>query len=341
MFKWGNVLLILATFLAYLSPYINPEQFWVPSFIGLAYPFLLFAHLLFIVFWLMVKNRYFLFSLGCIILGWSHFTGFVGLNLVADTSDDTTIHVMSYNVFRLKKVRKKGEEVFDQELGNFSKALQKEGKPTIFCTQETVRPNQVQEKMGYPHFYKDKGVTIFTDYPILERGAIEFDNPINSCAWVDLKVKNKTIRVYNVHFKSNRISSTADKLVEKGNLQEKKTWLDIGSILRNVRAANFVRVKQAEKVAAHIASSPHPVIVCGDFNDTPQSYIYNLVSTGLQDTFKKKGFGLGTTYAGSIPALRIDFILADPKMKVLDYQIVDEDYSDHYPITSLISIGGN
>jgi endonuclease/exonuclease/phosphatase family metal-dependent hydrolase len=70
-----------------------------------------------------------------------------------------------------------------------------------------------------------------------------------------------------------------------------------------------MRARQAEILREHIAASPHPVIVCGDFNDTPLSYSYRLMSKGLKDSFMEKGWGLGTTYAGALPALRIDYIL--------------------------------
>ena len=79
-------------------------------------------------------------------------------------------------------------------------------------------------------------------------------------------------------------------------------------------------------------NSPYKVIVCGDFNDTPQSYTYNLLSENLNDSFKTKGVGFGTTYAGSIPALRIDYILTHEKIKVQSHKILKENYSDHFPV---------
>ena len=81
-----------------------------------------------------------------------------------------------------------------------------------------------------------------------------------------------------------------------------------------------------------------PVIVCGDFNETPQSYVYKTISKDLNDTFREKGSGIGSTYAGKIPALRIDYILSDKKFRVLSNRILKKAYSDHYPVLSAISI---
>jgi endonuclease/exonuclease/phosphatase family metal-dependent hydrolase len=63
-----------------------------------------------------------------------------------------------------------------------------------------------------------------------------------------------------------------------------------------------------------------------------------LLRKGLVDTFKDKGAGLGTTFNGVIPLLRIDYILVDPKFQVSKFNIIKEKYSDHFPIATLISL---
>ena len=87
-----------------------------------------------------------------------------------------------------------------------------------------------------------------------------------------------------------------------------------------------------------IKKSPYPVLVVGDFNDTPQSYTYAQIADNLQDAFAKKGFGLGITYGGIVPALRIDYILASPSLPILSHRIFKKEYSDHYPIVAELGI---
>ncbi|MEM1121891.1 MAG: hypothetical protein AAGJ18_15675, partial [Bacteroidota bacterium] len=91
-----NLLLIGLTFLAYLSPFVDPATFWLFSFLGMAYPWLLFANMLFALFWLSSKKWYFLFSVGCILVGWNHFQSFVGLNTpLPKNKDEITVMTMN------------------------------------------------------------------------------------------------------------------------------------------------------------------------------------------------------------------------------------------------------
>ena len=69
-----------------------------------------------------------------------------------------------------------------------------------------------------------------------------------------------------------------------------------------------------------------------------RSYTYYTIAKNLKDTFKEKGKGFGTTYAGNIPALHIDHILVDKKIKVYSTEILKGNYSDHYPVVSKISL---
>ncbi len=98
------------------------------------------------------------------------------------------------------------------------------------------------------------------------------------------------------------------------------------------------RGQQAGEIAAGIERSPHPVILGGDLNDVPFSYTYHQLSKNLQDAFTEKGSGLGITFNGSIPALRIDYLLSSPSFKVLDHKILAEDRSDHFPIISTFQL---
>ena len=76
--RWINLLLVLGTFLVYLSPYIPPHVFFPLVFPGLLFPWLILANALFFVFWLIVRDRYFLFSLGVIVLGFAEVSSIIG-----------------------------------------------------------------------------------------------------------------------------------------------------------------------------------------------------------------------------------------------------------------------
>jgi endonuclease/exonuclease/phosphatase family metal-dependent hydrolase len=82
----------------------------------------------------------------------------------------------------------------------------------------------------------------------------------------------------------------------------------------------------------HILKSPYPVIVCGDFNDSPVSYTYQKISANLKDAFLESGTGLGSTYSGRFPSYRIDYILHNPQLSCYQYANPKMGLSDHQPV---------
>jgi endonuclease/exonuclease/phosphatase family metal-dependent hydrolase len=106
--------------------------------------------------------------------------------------------------------------------------------------------------------------------------------------------------------------------------------------LQRLKTGFEKRTSQAEKVATYIEDSPHPVILCGDLNDTPVSYCYRQFNRLLSDAFVTSGNGVGTTYIGKIPSNRIDYIFYSESLKAADFQTHDLDCSDHRPISTTI-----
>jgi endonuclease/exonuclease/phosphatase family metal-dependent hydrolase len=91
-------------------------------------------------------------------------------------------------------------------------------------------------------------------------------------------------------------------------------------------------------VKGQINHSPYPVIVAGDFNDTPVSYSYRKIRKGLNDAFVNSGYGAGFTYKGNYPANRIDYILYDNALKCKYFDIIRVRFSDHYPIAAYFKL---
>ncbi|HEV2831490.1 MAG TPA: endonuclease/exonuclease/phosphatase family protein, partial [Hanamia sp.] len=92
------------------------------------------------------------------------------------------------------------------------------------------------------------------------------------------------------------------------------------------------RYQQAELVSQKIKESPYPSLICGDFNDVPNSSTYFKIKDNYQDAFLKKGSFIGRTFRFISPTLRIDYILADKRFKVKQFQTIHVPYSDHYPV---------
>lgn len=349
--RWTNILLVMFTLVSYLAPYVNPEDFWPMVFLSLTYPTLLLLNLIFIVIWIWHKKRHFIYSLGCLLIGFTHFTNFVGWSGVSKTSPkvENSLKVMTFNAYHFRYFYGKDPKYkttdSKQSITNFYDFL-KEEKVDVLCLQESMhrRVSQVffkevneVTKLPYQYTHPDKSLTILSKYPIDKKGILDFGNHSNGGHFVDIKVKEKMLRIYNLHLKSNRISGYTNKLAKEHDLQKKETWADIEDVMRLYKRAAVTRVRQAEIVKQHIHQSPHPVVVCGDFNDTPQSYVYRKIAQGLSDGFKEEGTGLGISFAGTVPALRIDYILNSPALDVTYHKIFKRDYSDHYPVLSGIS----
>jgi endonuclease/exonuclease/phosphatase family metal-dependent hydrolase len=337
---------ILCTFLSYLAPWVSPIQFRWLAFFGTAFPWWLILNGLLLLFWAWRLDRFALYHAVILLFGWSHFTAFVGLKLAPPkVIPPQSVTIVTHNLGHLFK---SGQKVSDTEMariaGDYVQFLKKNGTPDILCTQETRGEfyRRVAEALGYTQtFNLKKGTVILSRLPMEAGGDIPFGKTSNSTLWVNIKMPNgQSVRVYNVHLQSNKVTTATDKVIEAGELSDEKTWQEINRVIDKVGGATVVRTDQTERLAQHLAECPLPAIVCGDFNDTPNSYTYHLLADGRNDTFQDAGFGLGTTFAGSLPFLRIDYILTDPVFRTIDCQVVrDSRWSDHYPVWATVSSG--
>ncbi len=241
---------------------------------------------------------------------------------------------MTYNIGGLQTYGAKNKKHKEKQINKLINFLNERTKPDILCLQEYSWVKFFAETLNYDYVIKNQGVAIYTSYPVLDKGKIEFLNSFNAAVWADLKIQDQIVRVYNMHLQSNSVSKEAENLISIPGVQ---TLKGIRLVLAKVKWATSKRASQARLVAAHMKHSPYPVIVCGDFNDTPQSYTFRKIAGDLQNAFKSKGRGLGITYAGTIPGLHIDHILLDKKFKVEKHMITRELISDHYPVTCRIS----
>jgi endonuclease/exonuclease/phosphatase family metal-dependent hydrolase len=110
------------------------------------------------------------------------------------------------------------------------------------------------------------------------------------------------------------------------------------AIIGNYMLGMIFRAGQAAMVANEKRASEKPVILCGDFNDVPYSYVYNTVLGNMVDGFKECGSGWAQTYRASKKPVRIDYIFHDKALKGLSYYKSELTYSDHYPVFMKLSL---
>ena len=191
------------------------------------------------------------------------------------------------------------------------------------------------------------GMIVLSKYKIKRWQPISLGpNTGNMAMWVDIELaslsdkrRNARIRVYNLHLQSFRFAKQDYAVMQKQTQQQQIDIEGSKGIISRLRLGYKRRAEQVAIVKENMIACDFPKIICGDFNDIPVSYTYRQLSAGMKDAFGEAGRGLETTYKGSMPSFRIDYILYDNPMRAIGYHSVDEVPSDHKLIGSELQIG--
>lgn len=336
----GMALLGLAGIFA---PFIDPNIWWVSAFAGLFMPCILFINFFLLIFWTLHKKTWLLLPLITIIANYNYLTSIFQSpwKTLPTYTDQNTITVASYNVEGFYLIAKNDFKYDVSRLAN--------QKPIdILCIQEHCEESlldsaTIRKRIDLPYrkvFFNRKtswanfGISIYSRYPIVRFGSIDFNSEKNSAMWADICINNDTIRVFNNHLQTTDVSINTQKYNQYRSV---KNWNGQARILVNLLESlkeNFcIRAEQAKLVRQKIEMSPYPVIICGDFNDTPVSYAFNLIKgNNFTDGFRDCGKGYGHSFSGIKSLLRIDFIAYADCFIGLNYESPHFIWSDHNPI---------
>jgi endonuclease/exonuclease/phosphatase family metal-dependent hydrolase len=179
------------------------------------------------------------------------------------------------------------------------------------------------------------GIVTFSRFPIIRKGEIIHSGSSSLSIYTDVLIQNDTFRIYNNYLQSFRLKRMERSFIEEMTASDdKETMNEVKSLSVSLKKGFVKRSLQAQVVKDHINKSPFPVIVVGDFNDTPVSYAYRKIRKGLNDSFVNSGYGAGFTYKGNYPPNRIDYILYGNALDNSYFEIKKVRYSDHYPIVA-------
>ncbi|WP_372774895.1 endonuclease/exonuclease/phosphatase family protein [Mangrovibacterium sp.] len=334
-----NFIVAVTLLLIYWSVIISPEKFWAPALLGLAYPYVFFTNVLFVLYWLFTSPKWSLISLIVIGIGFNPVQNYFQFS--ARETDQSGIVVCSYNV---KAFNEKGYKNVNETAAKIVDHLSRKN-PDIVCFQEMsyLGPKGFEgfkkrvNLKGLPKYVDAKrsnGPITFSNFPIINNGEIRFESTGNMIVFTDVVTKTDTLRIFNCHLQSYRFTpadiSSLDSISLDKQTESLKEFRLFGSKLKK---AFVKRAAQAEELRRQIDQSPYPVIVCGDFNDTPVSYAYSTVRGDLKDAFVESGVGIGNTYLGKLPSFRIDYILHSSTFSAYNFKIDHVDFSDHYPVS--------
>lgn len=323
--------LIVLTFsiIGILSSNIDPNKNSFMPFVGLALPGILFIAFSLLIFWLFKKSYWSIIPLLAIVINYQYVFSMVQIKNFSSgetLKSDSNIKIATYNIH--------GFNYLKNEIPvNYIAEYMFREKVNILCMQEFAPHSMlnIDEVKGafdflpYTSIHKDSpneiGLAIFSKYPIRGGGKIHFESTSNGAQWVDIEMPDgKILRVINVHLQTTGVR----------NFYRLNTGGRFDILYQNFKQ----RALQSNIIKSLIDSSKTPVILCGDFNDTPSSYVYKRAKGNLVDGFTEAGSGFGSTFMRKANLLRIDYIMHSKDLAGVRYYSRFLKWSDHNPVLS-------
>jgi endonuclease/exonuclease/phosphatase family metal-dependent hydrolase len=358
---FGKVLVFILTILAVIGliamtlsvicPHIDPKHFgWIPFF-GLTFWVILLFNVLVFFALLLLWSRKAWISLIALLVA------IPGINksysFGKKIENEEGIRVMSYNLYMFHNVDR---ETDSETTASKVFKIVREQSPDLLCCQEfagynrRVTRNQCiamfSDSIGMPYVYYNKksnygGNVIFSKYPIEKvttGGGFSNEETYGVLVEVDAGAKGK-FYLANIHLVSNMITrSEIDVLTSTPENQQ--SFDTVGrSVYHKLQRGYILRSDEVKEMLQGIPEVDLPVILCGDFNDTPLSYTCRRIQkAGYSDAFSSVGHGIKPTYSGDLPLLRIDYFWVNDKVMPLRFNRYRQKLSDHYPIILDFSI---
>ncbi len=330
--------------LTYLAPHINPARAWFFPVLGLIAPALYVLAVILALYWIIRWRLRRAAFMGVIVA--------VGIFQVSlfwrpevrrnhDTGQNRrgTFKVMSYNV-RLFYGEDKMSSVdsvvalIEREnpdivcLQEFNRALTRDNE--LFTTLEERYKTAQFGLQRHPDCLEKVSMAILSKFRMLRSGVAY--TPSTS-VWADLLIGDDTVRILNNHLQSTSINASDNAYItQRQFISDTARETKIRSIVERFRDNSVLRAGQVDSIARFLETSPRRRIVCGDFNDTPMSYVYRTMAHGLQDAFSECGSGYSHTFRGFFNTLRIDYVLLSHDFEALSYKVDTVEFSDHYPV---------
>ncbi len=352
LFTGFNIATLILLWASCLVTYLHPAAFPKLSLLSLAFPLFLLLNVAFILFWLIFKAKRTWLPVVGIALCYSFCRDYCPINppfLQAEQSDSAaTLRVITYNT------RSYGGKAAKDEAGNnIVAAYIYSSDADIICLQESASGGATlasvkdhMQELGY-ECYDAKGTVIFSRLPILDGDTISFPTRSNNGVMAHLLDGKDTLLLINSHMESNHLS----EIIKDGYRDALKNNApnayqsdardtlrkELSPVVNLLTEAAPLRAAQADTLQRIIQSwQPRPVIVCGDFNDTPVSYTLRVLSRHLQNAFRESGNGVGFTFKDRGFPVRIDHILFSAEYWQSRHTHVEKaiSASDHFPIST-------
>ena len=333
----------ISAFLCAINPLIKPTFFVFSSYFGLGFWIILLFNLFILLVLLILKaKKTRLFPIIALILAVPGFMNFYSVKKAS--TDEGNIKVMTYNVCQFRDITSKEKKDGHPDIIE----IIKNQNPDVVCLQESGRwsnktAQDFAEKINCKYFAFNKnhyGNVMFSKYPFFTD---EFTDQCNkNTAYLVRGVNAGGLGKFYfecVHLQSFMITDDEINYITAAkNYVEQSDTLG-KSVIIKLKEGFKKRTEDIISLVDNLPDNGVPIVVCGDFNDTPQSYTYHRMRKAkMNDAFLKVGHGIGKTYCGKLPLLRIDYFWYSDNIVPMTFTRVKKKLSDHYPIIMTFNV---
>ena len=356
-----NVGIALLFLLGCYASYFNATTYWYLGLLTLASLYLLLLLIIFIGFWVFAKPKFIFIGVITTAVAWNPLGQIIKIKQSEEfkiAKLPNSIRVMSWNIEHFDILEHKTHPERKQEMLD----LINKYSPDVACFQEMVGGDfdstainyvpRIAKELNFKYYYYsyDKrddfdgkhhyGIITFSRFPIIQKYTygppeLNYNSIFQS---IDVAKNDDTFRVFNIHLQSLKFSDVSRQYIDDPTLKGRIDIEKSKNIISKFKTGFAKRKLQSERVKKSMNESPYKVIVCGDFNDVPNSYAYNTIGKGLKNAYAEKGSGIGRTFASISPTLRIDNIFVDKKLQVEQFARVKKKLSDHFPIIADVTL---
>lgn len=329
------------TILASYATESNPNNSILFALLAIALPGLLILNLIVFLIWLFAR-KFILLIIPITAIVWNYpFLSSIINHSSQIVSPKEKITIATYNIHGFK------EDWTGYTPARIAEFM-KEKDVDIVCFQEFLWSKYLNKKSidsimqnysyDFAPTHNDRPrICVYSKFPIVRKKFYQFKHTDNCAMYVDLKIHNQIIRIFNVHLQTTNFSS-AKRTIAKEKAFGAGVDDITGTIINSLYSNQGKRALQADFISKEIELSPYPVVVCGDFNDIPSSYTYRRILGKLNDGWKEAGNGYEYTFNGLLNLLRIDYILHTKEMECFFYKSYKLKYSDHNPVISSLTL---
>ena len=344
-----SVVVYLATIIAAFGGRINPDYITFPSILCLVFPFLAIFSIVLVIFWGLCRKIFFC-ALGIvtIVICLTPLSqAFPMGSPRSPQGEGQVFKIISWNVLHGHDIRQPdypGNRAVEFMIGSGADiiALTELRQFSKFDFTNFTREMKDSLFAVYPYNAgtNTTDIKILSKYPVERIGKIRLDQT-GTCRYDFFKVQfpeNRQLVVVMVHLFSYGLSEEERNVVTEINSMEtaKSSVKEFkGEIRRKLRNAFQQRAEDATLLREDLddIATDIPLIVCGDFNDVPASWTYNIVrGDDLRDAYAETNFGPAVTYNLHAFYFHIDQMLYRGPIEALDLTVGKINTSDHYPL---------